>query len=481
MPVRTATARQIARYEDAAKTIAKRHHIDLLQLRWATKYVGRNIQGLSNQLHDDLRAIAFEQSRVADELAGVNRSLNFLVDLTVTGFQLTVGYLDKMSGQLHQILEVLKYPTRTQAAEQRDRGIYLAGKGKPQQAVRALQRAVQLNETDFISLFGLGVLFAQNDQPNAAASAFDECALYADSNPALSAEAAIWAAYYYKQAGRPFFAWKVLDRTKNRNCPDLALPLMLHARSEHEEELALVELAKAFIIDAELVIAAEKMGLRHINIAAKAAYAEITGQNARLVELAQDVFQEGKKAGVFDAFNLAEPPKVTGSPRANLMNAAIYRRQLQVSVLKMTNELRQRLSRPLQRPVIPARQYAESGPAFRCAWAVVLGIIAIWPLAVGNIGLGATFVATATALLVHDFKYWSRYLPEKWAYPARLKQAQLNDSRVQRLNQMFEANRERIEALMVYTEEIMIPTLPPAVPRAFPDDLAAYTLKGVSK
>jgi tetratricopeptide (TPR) repeat protein len=468
-----AVNRQLVKYEASAKAIASRQHVDLQQLRWATQYVGRNVDHMSDTVAAGLQAITVQEDRIAGELSQVNDRLDRLIDVMSDGFHITFGYLDKISGQLEQMIHILKYPARTLGAEQREKGVYLVGKGKSQLAVKSLQKAIELNECDFISLYALGFVFASNEQYGPAAASFADCALFADSNPAMSAEAAVLAAQCYGRLGENQKAWAVLHKTMARRCPDVCLPLAKYASGDVDKKYAARQLANAFLIDAELYLAAEVMGVSGVDEAANVAFGSLAIQISELKQVWQELYEAGKAAGLPYTKTMPEQPIVENSAGALLMQAAIYRRNIQVAISNFEGALNRRLSTPFLAPELPSKPWRYVDVrlhAFAIIFLSVIGFLML-PLYL----LGVPLLVGAIAIIWSDIRgeYISKIGTK--AYRRENAQAERAAQIARSKNERMADHADEIKTAIADADKMLILTIPPRVPRAFSGDLVGYT------
>jgi tetratricopeptide (TPR) repeat protein len=471
--------RQLVKYEESAKAIASRQHFDLQELHRATKYAGRNIERLHNGVSEGFSAVAAQEAKIVNRLDDLNEGVDNLTNVTKLGFGVTFAFLGQISDQLGSILQALRYPSTMKALEQRERGIYLAGKGKKKLAVRALQRAIEHNESDYVALYSLAYLFAGNEQFEAAAGLFDDSALYADANPTLSAEAAIMAAHCYDKIGETNKAWTVLRRALARNCPDVALTLMQHASDEADVELATKAMADAFVIDAELVVAAEIMELPNIDSAANIAYGQFAKQLSSLKKAWQQLDQVAAKAGVAHNHPLPKRNIPGKSPQTLLIYAAVYRRTLQNIVTELKDELAGRVWSPQPLPKLPwSPLWNKDSLDFSIIFTITLSLIGLsfifQPLVVMRF-LSIGFFIAAGAIARPEIRRAREYSREKRQYKLDYAKAERAISRAQAANDRIVASQAAILKVVASVEDVLDSTLPPVVPRAFSGNLIDYT------
>jgi tetratricopeptide (TPR) repeat protein len=469
--------RQTASYEKTMRSVAARNHIDLAELRRATKYAGRNINGMHASLREGMLTVVLAEQDAATARDRINLNLGNLIAVTTVGFALTLRQLQNISDQLEQITQILARWDDSKAAAKREKGIYLAGKGRIMLAVEHMKAAIDLNVTDFVAFYALGVLYATSQQLEVAAGFFENCALYADQNPAMGAEAAILAAHCYDQEEASQSAWRVLSSAIRYHCPDLALPLMKHAQEPDQLKLAKSEIAKAFMIDAELALVAEEMELPDIDSTAQQADHTIRKQVQELLSAWDRLNKIRRSAGLTIQHTRPAVPRHVSARRVNLLNDAICRRRIQSSLINMLEETQERLSTNMPYDEVLERERHPERPWRPWGSVLLLGVCGLLAVIASSHHSGFwLMVGLVTAVIIAALQpmKWRRYFEARDEYEKRVRQAdQAKDQRVR-----YERHKAELEAECYRTREVLEATIPPAVPRAFASDLSAYQSYG---
>jgi tetratricopeptide (TPR) repeat protein len=479
----TATDKAIIHYEQTAKKIAASQHVDFVELRQATKYAGRNvsreISNSVNDLWDKLdTTITYHNQKFQRQLEHMSGQMQALINIQLAGFQLTIAYLEAIYGRLDDITQILSEPLATLGAELRRRGIFLLTVERRDRAVANLKQALAHNECDYISLYTLAWIYAEDEQFILAAMRFEDTATYAKDNAALAAEAALLSASCYRKCDNTEKAWQVLHDALWTGCPDLTLALVKYANSEGELEFSIKLLATAFVIDAELVIAAETMELEHIEEAVKVAYAELVQEILNLKRSWGEMYETSKGAGLAYLQKMPDTPLSNNTPRALLMNAAIYRRTMQVAVLEFDKALSSHTAPTvLSTPSVPYEPSRDTTHTWdRLGWATIVGIIAVicvsadrWTIEFFAPVILAIMWIDIWRLISHPFKL-RQYDEQVWKANRAAKIVRAKNARAA-------SQAQQIRTVLGQAEHVLRSTIPPAVPRAFSGNLLTYTQK----
>jgi hypothetical protein len=175
-----------------------------------------------------------------------------------------------------------------------------------------------------------------------------------------------------------------------------------------------------------------------------------------------------QEAGVSHDVATPEPPSRVRNPRSRLLNAAIYRRRLQIAVANLTDQVRDRLNRTPEVPNLPSTPYLDHDYApMRLLGSIALVFVSSWLLNWQIFLFAYAGFLTAFGLVAVDFAAWENFIRGWIDYlPSRQKakdQARLVRSQIAKFN----TARTEVYAAMVNADEVLTSTLPPVVPRVF--------------
>src|ERR1039457_2740463 len=130
--------------------------------------VGRAFEQMSGRLEMGFHAIEEGLGNVASAIEAFHADFTYSFSLLVEQMRIQNGLLATLVDKLDAIHNTLKSPTATQAREFYQIGCERLARGLLDKALQALQRAAELNDTDFFTQFQMGKLYLYgiNDDDN---------------------------------------------------------------------------------------------------------------------------------------------------------------------------------------------------------------------------------------------------------------------------------------------------------------------------